>query len=184
LFELARNPEVQQRLYEEVQSAIEGLVPNTDQYYDTVINRIPYLDCVMKETLRKYPPVIRLERRVGIDDYKLGGVPLEKDQLVQIPTYAVHHNPEYYPDPERFNPDRFLPENKHLLVPYTYLPFGQGPRNCVGMRFAYQEIKLLLAKMIPKFHFAPTAETPEVLKFVQFGLLSTKPFTLQVDQRV
>jgi len=184
LFELARNPEVQERLCEELESALDGIEVNTDSYYEAVINRIPYLDCVIKETLRKYPPVIRLERRIGVEGYKLGGVPLEKEQLVQIPTFAVHHNPEYYPEPERFNPDRFLPENKHLLVPYTYLPFGQGPRNCVGMRFAYQEIKLLLAKMLPKFQFAPTPKTPQVLEFIRFGLLSTKPFPLKVTERV
>ena len=147
--------------------------------------KLPYLEAVIKETLRKYPPVIRLERMVTVDEYKLAGVMLKRDDLINIPTYAVHHNPEYYYEPEQFNPERFMPENKHLLVPYTYIPFGQGPRNCIGMRFAYQEIKLLLAKIIPKFEFTPTANMVKNPEFEGLGLvLGCKPFHLNVSMRL
>ena len=72
------------------------------------------------------PPVPRLQRRVGTDTYKLNGVTLPKDVTVEVAVYAIHHSDEYYPEPSKFNPDRFMPENKHKLVPYTYLPFGAG----------------------------------------------------------
>lgn len=95
--------------------------------------KIPYLEAVIKEALRKYPPVTRLDRRLGGDvpggAYDLGGITLKKGQMIQVPTYAVHHCADFYPEPERYNPDRFMPENKAKLVPYTYLPFGSGPRN-------------------------------------------------------
>src|SRR5690606_713115 len=124
---------------------------------------------------RKYPPVTRLERRVGVDGCKLGDYLLDKDMLIEVSAYSVHHNPEYYPEPSRYNPDRFMPENKHLLTPYTYLPFGIGPRNCVGMRFAYQEMKLALARIILKYRFLPNRQTPDKIKFrTPSGLLAVE----------
>lgn len=96
---------------------------------------------------------------------QLGNLHLDHGVLIEIPTISVHHSSDYYPEPEVFKPERFLPENKHLLVPYTYLPFGQGPRNCIGMRFAYQELKLCLATILPKYKFSKTAQTPDKLTF-------------------
>ena len=185
-YELAKNPDVQERLKEEIVQAIEGLEPTSDHYHDTVMNHITYLDAIVKETLRKYPPVIRLERRVAASSgYKLAGIPLEKDQVIQIPTYGIHHSPEYYPEPERFWPERFMPENKHKLIPYAYLPFGQGPRNCIGMRFAYQEIKLCLAKIVPKFQFSSIpGQTPDQLNWRKVSILmSCNPFSLKISKR-
>ena len=183
LFELATNPEIQDHLYDELTQSLADIDDNTEEYFETVNTKIAYLEAVMKETLRKYPPLAKLERRVGVSGYKLAGVTLDKDQLVSISAYAVHHNPEFYPEPERFNPERFMPENKHLLTPYTYMPFGQGPRNCVGMRFAYQEIKLCLAKIVSRFRFEPTDGTPEVLTLGKFGLTVAKTFPLKVIRR-
>ena len=115
---------------------------------------------------------------------KLGGISLDKGVLIEIPTMAVHHNPDYYPEPERFNPDRFMPENKHLLVPYTFIPFAQGPRNCIGMRFAYQEVKLCLAKIVQRYHFHVTPKTPNKLVFTKGSpLMSATPFPIKVTRR-
>ena len=104
--------------------------------------------------------------------------------MVAIPVSAVHHDPSYYPEPYRFNPDRFMPENKHKLIPYTYLPFGAGPRNCVGMRFAYQEIRLCLAAIVLRYKFGLTPETPAKLSFTKGNsLLNTNPFIVKVEKR-
>ncbi len=149
MFELSQNQDIQERLVNELEKALSELDPESDEYYDTVMNKIPFLEATIKETLRKYPPVVRLDRRVGVDNYQLAGIPLDKDITVEVSTLAVHRSEEYYPgklkcifknfynktfssflEPMRFNPDRFMPENKHLLVPYTYIPFGIGPRNC------------------------------------------------------
>ena len=90
---LALNPEVQERLYDELTEALDGLEVNSAEYFEKVnSNQIPYLDAVIKETLRRNPPVARLQRRVGVDNYKLAGIPLEKDIEVQIPTFGIHHN--------------------------------------------------------------------------------------------
>lgn len=126
-----------------------------------------------------------MERRVEVEEYQLGNVFLKKNQLVEIPCIAVHRSEEYYPEPEKFDPERFMPENKHLLVPYTYLPFGQGPRNCVGMRFAYQEIKIFLAKLIRQFKFSRTELTPAKLQFEKFRpSMTPAAYQTKIERRI
>ncbi|XP_017491557.1 PREDICTED: cytochrome P450 3A19-like [Rhagoletis zephyria] len=182
---LALNPEVQERLYDELTEALDGLEVNSAEYFEKVnSNQIPYLDAVIKETLRRNPPVARLQRRVGVDNYKLAGIPLEKDIEVQIPTFGIHHNSKFWPDPDRFDPERFMPENKDSIIPYTYLPFGAGPRNCIGMRFAYQEMKLCLAQIARKFRFERTAKTQVPLKIDSLALISSKDIQLRVLETV
>ncbi|UYV82562.1 hypothetical protein LAZ67_21002767 [Cordylochernes scorpioides] len=102
----------------------------------------------------------RTERR-SIESYQLGdtGIELPKGMIVQFPIYAIHHHKEFYPDPEKFDPDRFLPENRDNIRPFTYLPFGAGPRNCLAERFALLEVKLCLAHVIRNFKFHRVPET-------------------------
>ncbi|CAG2168254.1 unnamed protein product, partial [Oppiella nova] len=130
-YELALNPSVQQRLYLELMDAID---PDTgDIPYDR-LPRLPYLDAVLSETLR-----------------------LHTGQQVDIPIHAIHHCADFYPDPEHFNPNRFMPCNRHLVEPYTYLPFGAGPRNYI--RFALLEVKAAVAHIVWRFRFYRTAHT-------------------------
>ena len=97
-----------------------------------------------------------------MNDYKLGGIPLEKDVLVEIPTVSVHYSPEYYPQPTLFNPDRFMPANKANLVPYTFLPFGAGKFfhkiissfSCYKLVLFFQVLETASSLMIVRvFHF-------------------------------
>ncbi|XP_017462841.1 PREDICTED: cytochrome P450 3A12-like, partial [Rhagoletis zephyria] len=179
LYFLSLNPEIQDRLVEELNSSLKGVEEDSAEYYEVVMNRSPYLEAVIKETLRISPPVGRLQRRVGVDGYQLGGITLDKNIEVDISVLAVHRDPRYYPEPDRFNPDRFLPENKHLLTPYTFLVFGDGPRNCMGMRFAYQEIRLCLAKIVRRFAFERTPETVVPLNYDKIGFLTCKNIPLK-----
>lgn len=133
-FELAWSPSIQERLHEELTSKLGKLNPSSEEYYQALMSPespCHLLDAVIKETNRKYPALARLERRLVSDQYFLGPEKLElkKDQLIEISTYAVHYNSEYYPEPEVFKPERFFPENKHNLAPHTFLAFGDGPRN-------------------------------------------------------
>lgn len=180
MHEMAINEQCQERLLEEVRAATADIDNETsEEFFEVVTTKIPYLDAVMKETLRKYPAVTRLERRAAKDGIKVGGIELHKDQLVEISTYATHMDPEYYPDPERWDPERFMPENKHRLVPYTFIPFGDGPRNCVGMRFAAQEIKLCLSRLITKFRFRRAPTTKEPVQLTD-GSLMISPVSLDL----
>jgi len=184
LYELTINGNIQTRLHQELSSALAGLDENSDEYYDKVMGDIPYLDAVVKESLRKNPAVIRLERRLNGESYKIDGISLKNGQIVEVSIYGVHYNPEYYPDPHRFNPDRFMPENRHLLVPGTYLPFGIGPRNCIGMRFAHQEIKLCLSRIVRQFQFLPTPQTPTKPEFETFRFaLALKSYPTKIRVR-
>lgn len=180
-YELALNQEIQNKLYQELKLAIEK---NGDIDYDT-LSKLPYLDAVISETLRKYPPVQRLER-TATQTYQVPNtkVTINKGNIVYIPVYAIHHDEEYYPSPETFKPERFLPENRHLIKPYTYLPFGCGPRNCVGMRFGLLEAKLALTKIIPKYKFVKTSNTKVPLEFLPNRLLlASKSIIVGVERR-
>lgn len=154
---LALNPEVQERLRKEADECFEthGPEPSID-----VISKLKYLQCVVSETLRMLPAVPRTQR-CAAEDYVLGGtgIKLPKGSPVVVPIYAMHHDPEVFPEPEQFSPDRFNDENVESIRPYTYLPFGAGPRNCIGMRLALQSIKLCLLHSVHKVRFVPTEET-------------------------
>jgi len=207
LFELANHPEVQEKLFNEISSKLDGVdCSDLDKYYETICEN-KYLDCCIKETLRKYPPAPRLERRLDADDYSLGGVKLERDTLVEISVIAVHYDEKNYANPTKFDPDRFMPENKANINPYAYLPFGTGPRNCgkfsivalfiiisltvisfqsppVGMRFAYQEAKICLASLVQKFVFEKCSTTPKKIHFPKgTGNLFGRSFDLTVAPR-
>ncbi|XP_042913579.1 cytochrome P450 3A19-like, partial [Parasteatoda tepidariorum] len=124
------------------------------------IQNMKYLDNVISEALRLHPPVVRLDR-ISVVDYKLKGteITIPKGTTVTTPVYAMHRDPEFFPDPETFNPDRFSPENKDKIIPYSYLPFGSGPRNCIGMRFALLETKICLTYVLSTFQVLTGPET-------------------------
>ena len=88
-----------------------------------------------------------------------------------------------YENPEEFDPERFMPENRHKIKPYTYLPFGAGPRNCIGLRFALLEAKLSLSKLIQKYKFVRSENTDVPLKFKASGLLQVEKLMLKIQKR-
>jgi len=181
-YELALNQDIQDKLYEEINSAVDS---NGEISYEELA-RLPYLDAVLSETLRLHPPALRLVR-LASTDYKLGetGITLPKGQQIEFPIHGIHHLEEYYPNPFQFNPDRFMPENRHKITPYTYLPFGAGPRNCIGMRFALLEAKLALANIIRKFKFFQTTQTDIPLRYKRsFGLTAPQRLIVGIEKRV
>ncbi|CAG2167186.1 unnamed protein product, partial [Oppiella nova] len=145
---------------------VEAVVDPTGEIGYDDLTRLPFLDAVLSESLRKYPPIVMLSRQ-AVNDYTIpdSGIVIPKGQHIEIPVYAVHHNPEYYPNPEKFDPDRFMPENRDKIKPYTYLPFGAGPRNCIGMRVALMEAKLCIAHLVRRYILFPTNETPVPIKY-------------------
>lgn len=97
--------------------------------------------------------------RKCVKDCVIKGLPIKKGTAIIIPAYNIHRDPDFYPDPEKFDPERFSPEAVQSRDPYTYLPFGQGPRNCIGIRFAQIEMKLALVRLLKKFKFIVVPET-------------------------
>nr|CAD7195974.1 unnamed protein product [Timema douglasi] len=164
LYELAINQNVQSRLMLEVDQVVEDHGGNIT--YEA-IQKMKYMDQVVDETLRKHPPVGNIDRTCT-KAYTIPGtkVHLEKGTKVKIPVYALHYDPKYYPDPHKFDPERFNEENKRKRHTYTYLPFGEGPRMCIGMRFAIMQIKVGLAVLLLNYRFSicPLTKIPIVLE--------------------
>jgi cytochrome P450 len=120
---------------------------------------LQYLDAVISETLRIFPPATALERTAS-EDIVLGSeqIKVNKGDIIHVPVYALHRDPENFPEPESFKPERFLAQNRSYH-PYSYLPFGAGPRNCVARRLALMEAKLALLYSVYNFKFSTTEKT-------------------------
>ncbi|KAG5278582.1 hypothetical protein AALO_G00100530 [Alosa alosa] len=113
-----------------------------------------------------------------------GGVIIPKGAIVMVPTYALHRDPEIWTDPETFNPERFSKENKESIDQYTYMPFGLGPRNCIGMRFALISMKLAIVELLQRFTISTCAETEIPMELGITGFLGPKrPIKLQLSHR-
>lgn len=129
LYELAKKQEVQKRVQAEIDSYLER--HNNRVTYDC-ITEMPYLDACIDETLRLYPVLGVLTREV-MEAYTLpSGLKLDKGLRIHIPVHHIHRNPDNFPEPEEYKPERFLGDNKKDIKPHTYLPFGEGPRICIG----------------------------------------------------
>uniref|UniRef100_A0A671U231 unspecific monooxygenase n=2 Tax=Sparus aurata TaxID=8175 RepID=A0A671U231_SPAAU len=178
-YSLARNPEVMKRLQVEIDSTF----PNKGPVQYEALMQMEYLDSVVSECLRLYPPAGRLER-IAKETVKINGVTIPKNMLVMIPVYALHHDPELWPEPEEFKPDRFSKQNKQNINQYTYLPFGFGPRNCIGMRFALVMLKLALVEVLQNYSFSVCEETEIPLTMDPEGLVGPKnPIKLKLVTR-
>ncbi|XP_046752753.1 probable cytochrome P450 6a14 [Diprion similis] len=149
LMELAQNHDMQDRLRREITESLEASGGKIT--YET-LRELKYLDMVFKETLRLRPPLPMLVRK-AMTDYTFRGTNLtiREGQLIWIPIWDIQQNPEHYPKPEVFDPERFTDEMIKARHPMTYLPFGDGPRNCIGARFGTCQTKLGLIKVLSKF---------------------------------
>ncbi|KAM6157229.1 cytochrome P450 3A9-like [Erethizon dorsatum] len=166
MYALATHPDVQKKLQQEIDTILPNKTPAT---YDVLI-QMDYLDMVVNEILRLYPVTGRLERACK-KDVEINGVVIPKGSLVMIPIYALHRDPKYWKEPEEFCPERFSKKNKDNIDPYIYLPFGTGPRNCIGMRFALINMKLAIIRVLQNFSFQTCKETPIPITFSKQGLL-------------
>uniref|UniRef100_A0A8C4LGQ2 Cytochrome P450 3A n=1 Tax=Equus asinus asinus TaxID=83772 RepID=A0A8C4LGQ2_EQUAS len=179
LYLLATHPDVQQKLQEEIDATFPNKAPPT---YDALL-QMDYLDMVLNESLRLFPVAVRLERLCK-KDVEIDGVFIPKGTVVMVPTFSLHRASEFWPEPEEFRPERFSKKNKDNINPCIYMPFGNGPRNCIGMRFAMVNMKLALVRVLQNFSFKPCKETQIPLKLGNQGLLQPqKPIVLKVESR-
>ncbi|XP_012413707.1 cytochrome P450 3A12-like isoform X3 [Trichechus manatus latirostris] len=180
MYLMATHPDIQQKLQKEIDATFPNKATPT---YDAVL-QMEYLDMVVKETLRLYPITARLER-ICKNDAEINGVIIPKGTLVMIPIFALQRDPEHWPEPEKFLPERFSRENKDNVDPYLYMPFGSGPRNCIGMRFALMNMKLAVTRILQEFSIKPCKETQIPLKLGRKLIIAPEgPIVVMFESRV
>jgi cytochrome P450 len=140
---LARHPRIATLVHQELDAVLGGREPNAND-----LPQLRYTERVVKETLRLYPPAIAVFMRQALADVEIAGYALSRNSLVQMFPYICQHDARWFPEPETFDPDRFLPERQQALPPFAYFPFGGGPRVCIGNTFATMEMTLVAATLL------------------------------------
>ncbi|XP_066597271.1 cytochrome P450 9e2-like [Prorops nasuta] len=186
--ELAFNRDIQERLRLEVDQLIESKGSLT--YEDMC--QMTYMDMVISETLRKYPPLLIIDRECS-RPFEIpasgdeGAIVVEKGTVCVFPAYSLQNDPKYFPHPDKFDPERFNERNKENITPYFYMPFGIGPRKCIGNRFALMEIKLIMAYLLQRFVLKTNQKSgtmPVTFSKKQFNLIPEGGFWLTLEKRV
>ena len=162
---LSEHPEVRAKLEAELDATLGGRTP---AYAD--LEHMPYGRRVFEEALRLYPPAFSLSR-VALAPDRVGPVRIRTGDLISISPYVTHRNPKLWPDPERFDPDRFLPERTAARPKFAYFPFGGGPRICIGNNFAMIEARLALAALAQRYRLSMAEGHP----VVPYGRVTLRP---------
>ncbi|KYB25004.1 hypothetical protein TcasGA2_TC031414 [Tribolium castaneum] len=167
LYCLAENLDIQTKLRELVDKVFEN---NEEKLPYEALQEIHFLDAVVNETLRLHPPALHFQK-LCTQDFTFvlknanKSVTIEKGTPVILPVYGLHHDPDYYESPDLFKPERFLPENKDKTVKCTFMPFGEGPRSCLGQRFGLLQVKVGVAHIIRHFELSVNGKTQRPIKY-------------------
>ncbi|CAG9796530.1 unnamed protein product, partial [Diatraea saccharalis] len=170
---------LQDNIFKELQT-IFGDSKRNANYED--LSKMRYLECCIKESLRLYPPVPFISRQVS-ESINLGGYKLPKDVICHVHIYDLHRREDLFPNPLKFDPDRFLPENCVGRHPYAYIPFSAGPRNCIGQKFAMMEMKSALSAILRHFELEPVTRPWELRIAADLVLRNTEPIYVIFNKR-
>ncbi|XP_028263336.1 cytochrome P450 4V8 [Parambassis ranga] len=176
---LGSHPEAQKKVHQELQEvfgASEQPVNAED------LKNLKYLECVIKEALRLFPSVPFFARSIG-EDCHINGFKVPKGANAIIITYALHRDPRYFPEPEEFRPERFLPENSVGRPPYAYIPFSAGLRNCIGQRFAMMEEKVILSSILRNFTVEACQKREELRPVGELILRPEKGIWIKLEKK-
>ncbi|XP_058790665.1 probable cytochrome P450 6a23 [Phymastichus coffea] len=164
LYELAMNKSIQDKARAEIRSILDKNVLSYD-----VLQKLTYCNQIMKETERKYP-VAGIGMRVATKPFNVPdtNITIPRGMRVFIPIYAIHHDERYYPDPEVFDPDRFTDESRAQRPRYSFLPFGEGSRQCIGYKFAEMLIGIGIVSLLQNFEFSICEQTQIPIEFNEY----------------
>ncbi|GAB0087945.1 Cytochrome P450 [Sergentomyia squamirostris] len=183
LYHLSQQQDIQERVYEELKQIFGGQLKEDFKVIYSHLQDMKYLEMVIKESLRMTPPVPIIGRKTT-EAITVAGVRIPAGANISISMYAMHNSPEFYPNPTKFDPERFTVENSKDRHPFCYIPFSAGSRNCIGQKFAMLEMKMTIAKILMNFKLLP--HDPESKMTLQ-GDLILKPVNgvcLKIVQRI
>lgn len=175
-FLLAQHPDVERRLLDELDETLGGDPPTVEQVRD-----LPYLETVVEESMRLYPPVPGIVREATARD-EIAGYTIPEGATISINQWSVHRDPRFYDDPMAFRPDRWTDEMRADLPRLAYFPFSAGPRRCVGDRFAMLEAKVVLATLLQRYHLE-LVSSPELDLVATITARPQKPVKMRVHER-
>ena len=155
---LSQHPEAEARVHAEVDSALGGRLPTADD-----LAALPYTRMVLAESMRLYPPAWIVGRR-ALGPFDANGYTIPPRSIVLLCQYVIHHDRRWFPDPERFDPGRFMPDQQADRPKFAYFPFGGGPRVCIGEQFAWMEGVILLATIAQRWRLRLVAGHPVALQ--------------------
>ncbi len=162
---LHQHPEIAEKVLAEIQNVVGNRLPTFED-----LRGLTYTKQVIQESMRLFPPAWITDREALVE-HQMMGYKIKKGQVVTVFVYGLHRNPVYWKRPNDFMPERFAPELIKERHPFSYMPFGGGPRLCIGNNFAYMEMQLALAILLPKFKFEVIANEAPKLE----GLITLRP---------
>jgi cytochrome P450 len=174
---LSQDPEVEAQLHSEVDKVLNGRLPTLAD-----LSNLPYTLMVIKEAMRLYPPAWVLNGRQAIADTTIGGYAIPHNSVIFIAPYTIHRRPHFFPNPERFDPERFQPAREKELPRYAYIPFGAGPRICIGNSFAMMEAHLIVATIGQRYRLRLAADQTITLN-PQITLSNKGGMHMQIEAR-
>ncbi len=175
---LAQNPAIEAKLHEEVDRVLSGRLPTLED-----LRQLEYTDMVFKETVRLYPPIPSIGRETLVP-VTLGGYSLPAGAVILISPHVFHKDGRWWNDPETFKPERFAKDNDQFIPKYAYLPFGGGPRICIGNSFAQMEAVLLLATIAGRYCLRLDPADQEVVPEPTLTLRPRHHLMMRLDKRV
>ncbi|XP_069680182.1 cytochrome P450 4C1-like isoform X2 [Periplaneta americana] len=179
LFLLGLHPDVQDKVYDELKDIFKDSdrSPNLKDLQD-----MRYLQMVIKESLRMYPSVPQMGRQAPYD-FELGSYKIPAGATVYLLLLVSHFDPDIFPNPTKFNPDNFLPENVAGRHPYAYFPFSAGPRNCIGQKFAMLEMKMVLSSILRSYEVRSVDKMEDLVLMLEIIIRSKYGFRISINPR-
>ncbi|XP_053687146.1 uncharacterized protein LOC128736684 [Sabethes cyaneus] len=178
---LANEQDAQEKVYEEFRS-VQSTKTKHEVFTTMDYNNLKYLDRFIKESLRLYPPVAFISRSVS-DKLKIDSTTFPHGTMTNIHIFDLHRDPAQFPDPEKFDPDRFLTEVAAKRNPYAYVPFSAGPRNCIGQKYALLEMKTIICALLDRYRILPITTREEVIFMADLVLRAKSPIKVLFVKR-
>ncbi|XP_017066115.1 probable cytochrome P450 4p3 [Drosophila eugracilis] len=160
LMNMSLYPDKQEICFQEIQEHIDD---DLDNLNISQLNKLKYLENFVKETMRLFPSVPGMGRETNRETELTNGLILPKGSQIVVHVFDIHRNPEYWDSPDEFRPERFFPENSQNRHTYAYIPFSAGQRNCIGQKYAMQEMKTLLVAVLKQFQVLPVTDPKSIV---------------------